>query len=953
MTIQIILQIDIQNKGDFYRVSEEGKEPKLVGSTEFAVKLLKNSFLKYMRLYPSVGKYFVYSYEEGYYKSYSEEEIMILLFSVLQQFDEYKLLEPSYINKLFAFYKKNINVSKFGTPIYDNDYICLQNGILNIKTLSFEEFTPDRFITYKLSFKWDPSVKHPIFDKYINEFCEGYTDRKDFLQSVMSAIIHQDTHLQYFLQIVGPGSTGKSTFGSLLTCLVGKEATITTSLKSLNSDPFEVQNLLGKKLILLSDAERYFGDLSILKQIVGGDALRGRAKFIQGNFEVNIQGTVVLISNFPLMSKDTSNAIHRRLRTFPANFVVNSTETLLTYYIDRWEGLLVKELPGILNWVLNAGKEKIKAYIANTLENVPSLIETSSEDALRLNPILAWIKDEVKIGSGSFLGYKSELGEKARLEALRRRALFPFYYDWCKRQGIEPIRQSRYFLEALLTTLRNEGYEVEKIRKGPGIYISGIELRESVFSRDYSYGAPYVEEDIKYTSPADIPIVDVTISEVEDSEDKVDPLIKEIKLLKSNKSDDLSNKERKEKGKDLSKEINKKITKETFYGSEYIAPVPRMQHPSLYPDIYNSYIKALDKSSFKETINKASKVKDPVVNFLTEKHIKDAKIGSPDYKNRVKEMVEKALISKKSFGIIPYSYKTLGNSPRIIPKLYGNTTNNAKKIVRDYGYSQAGKLSKKLGYTLVDFDISSCYMSVLIGLFSDPLRCLQKAIETIGIWNFIKEEFKSNNREKVFNKSAVKICVYSSFFQGGDNAMIEGIMENFRKDLGVQKPEFKNLSFYEEMHNLAKELTREMQSSSVILDIRDLSSKLLNLYEESDLIGPTGHSYRVTKLNFKNVFPNYLQSFEFALLAHATLKTKDKYNIEIIGHYHDGNVLAFKDETLDEAVDYMMNELTALGYKLGLNHPQKLEIRCTYPNIDLDPSKDDIDPGGDYSIIKI
>lgn len=59
---------------------------------------------------------------------------------------------------------------------------------------------------------------------------------------------------------------------------------------------------------------------------MGGDALRGRVKFIQRNFEVNVQRTVVLISNFSLMSKDTSNAINRHLRTFPANFVVNGID---------------------------------------------------------------------------------------------------------------------------------------------------------------------------------------------------------------------------------------------------------------------------------------------------------------------------------------------------------------------------------------------------------------------------------------------------------------------------------------------------------------------------------------------------------------------------------------------------------------------------------------------------
>lgn len=1015
----IILPIQVSNKDRFYRLSEkEGEPKKLVKSTEFAIKLLENSFLKYMKLYPSVGKFYVYSITEGYYKTYTEEEMHILLFSVLQEFNEYSLLEPSYISKLFSFYKKNINVSNFGTPVFNSEYICLQNGILNIKTISFEDFTPNKFITYKLSFKWDPNVKHPLFDQFLNDFCEKHEDRKTFLQCIMSAIIHQNTYLQYFLQIVGPGSTGKSTFGSLLTCLVGKEATITTSLKSLNSDPFEVQNLLGKKLILLSDAERYFGDLSILKQIVGGDALRGRAKFIQGNFEVNIQGTVVLISNFPLMSKDTSNAIHRRLRTFPANFIVDSHSTLLTYFINKWEGQLVDELPGILSWVLKASEDMIEKYVANTLKYVPSLQETSNEDALRLNPILAWIKDEIQEGKGSFLGYKSELGEKARLESLRRKALFPFYYDWCKRQGIEPIRQSRYFLDALLSTLRNVGYSVEKIRKAQGMYISGIELKESIFSRDYSYGAPYLEEeDIKYTSISDIPnlsniqdqmpidvdVIYTTSNNINKNEsiiqsnkdkdqdqdllnkvqennfkdqvkDKRDQdLLKELMLLKTTSSlkkeenninklvkssfkNNLINKGNKgnefikdkaennleaDKSKQLSssKDIfSKSLSKETLYGSDYESPIPRNQHKALYPDIYTKYIKALSKTPLKEIFNKVAKVDDSyLTDFLTDHYIKEAKIGSPDYRSRVKDMILRALISKQKFGIIPYTYKTLGNSPRIIPQMYGSTINNAKKIVRDFGYSQIGKVAKDMGYTIVDFDITSCYMSVLVGLFTDPLLCLQKAIETVGVWNYIKEEFKRNDREKVFHKPAVKVCVYSSFFQGGDNAMINGIMEDFRKGIGVQKKEFKELSFYEEMHNLAKELTREMQSSPVILDIRDLSSKLLNLYDNDNLVGPTGHSYFVTKDTFKHVFPNYLQSFEFALLAHATLKTKEKYDIDVIGHYHDGNVIVFKNDIVDEAVDYMMNQVTILGTQLGLHHPQRLEIRCKYPLNDLEP----------------
>ncbi len=58
---------------------------------------------------------------------------------------------------------------------------------------------------------------------------------------------------------------------------VGMDSTITTTLKALNSDPFEVSNLAGKRAThLISETERYRGDLSVLKMITGGDTLTHR-----------------------------------------------------------------------------------------------------------------------------------------------------------------------------------------------------------------------------------------------------------------------------------------------------------------------------------------------------------------------------------------------------------------------------------------------------------------------------------------------------------------------------------------------------------------------------------------------------------------------------------------------------------------------------------------------------
>lgn len=64
------------------------------------------------------------------------------------------------------------------------------------------------------------------------------------------------------------------------------------------------------------------------------------------------------------------------------------------------------------------------------------------------------------------------------------------------------------------------------------------------------------------------------------------------------------------------------------------------------------------------------------------------------------------------------------------------------------------------------------------------------------------EEFKTRGKENVYNKRAVKICVYSSFFLGGTKAMMEGIMDNIRKDVGLTKAEWKS-GVYENAYKTA------------------------------------------------------------------------------------------------------------------------------------------------------
>jgi hypothetical protein len=54
---------------------------------------------------------------------------------------------------------------------------------------------------------------------------------------------------------------------------------------------------------MISDSEGYEGDLTILKQITGNDIIAGRAKYVQGAFDIANTGNVTTIANNPFFTK--------------------------------------------------------------------------------------------------------------------------------------------------------------------------------------------------------------------------------------------------------------------------------------------------------------------------------------------------------------------------------------------------------------------------------------------------------------------------------------------------------------------------------------------------------------------------------------------------------------------------------------------------------------------------
>jgi putative DNA primase/helicase len=285
----------------------------------------------YSKIYPRLLETYIYSLEYGFYFVFNPNEVKTLLMRLLTTIHP-SLNNPKYLGILYHSILYGPN-SETGLPLFNYTLFVFTNGTYELDKGVFRPWSPHDFVKYRVEYPYDPNAECPQIVNFLRQFCGHFDDRLHFTRCWFWALVHSFLENQIFLYVQGPGATGKSVFTHLASAIVGKNAVITTSLKVLNNDPFEVTNLADKKLISIVDSTFYKGDIAVLKMISENDSLMGRTKYLQGSFEVKIQGLVLIVSYFPLGSLDTSGAITRRMRLFPADSQI--PEYRIGLFVDK------------------------------------------------------------------------------------------------------------------------------------------------------------------------------------------------------------------------------------------------------------------------------------------------------------------------------------------------------------------------------------------------------------------------------------------------------------------------------------------------------------------------------------------------------------------------------------------------------------------------------------------
>ena len=370
----------------------------------------------------------------------------------------------------------------------NSENLAFRNGVFNLDTGEFIEHSPEHWITWGLDIDYDPSTDPGPITEWLYRTQYGDEARVNVLRAWLRAcLVGRGNEIQRFLEIIGPGGRGKSTFANLCCALVGYGNYASTNLNQLEQSRFELASIKGKRLTLINDSERYGGSAQNFKALTGGDSLRYEEKLKPIGEPFVYTGMVMVVANEPIQTTDNTSGLSRRRLTVEFNRKLydrsSEAKDMIKLESGYVSGVWKDYLSGLVNWVLEMDDQSMRQYLLDTNEMVPALRRVRNNILLNSNNLIEWLQSEVVSAEHtSAVGKKVPNGNKENNERYvnSNYHLYPSYCEYCDATGSKPVGQKR-FINLLLDCCKNqlELTDVRTFTKGGKPFIKGLAIRNS------------------------------------------------------------------------------------------------------------------------------------------------------------------------------------------------------------------------------------------------------------------------------------------------------------------------------------------------------------------------------------------------------------------------------------------------------------------------------------------
>jgi P4 family phage/plasmid primase-like protien len=337
---------------------------------------------------------------------------------------------------------------------WDSDIYLLNTpaGTIDLKTFEMRQCQQSDLITKRTSIA--PQLGDAAtWRQFLREACQGDAGVERLLQQLAGICCTGDISLEKLFQIYGLGGSGKSTYLTVISEVLGDYACTasmdTFTRSAYSKHPTDLAFLRGARLVVASETEEGRGwDAQRVKLLTGGDRISARL-MRQDFFSYTPTFKIVIAGNHRPVLNTVDDAWRRRLVIIPfMNRPKNPDDTLKRRLRD--------EYPFVLHWML-AGLDDFQR---NGLQ-IPDRVAAETASYFEVSDTLAlWIDTACDVGA---------------THAATNAALFESYEQHCRAAG-ESAGTARTFGDLL----SQRGFQRIKDARGiRGRGFAGLRIKPS------------------------------------------------------------------------------------------------------------------------------------------------------------------------------------------------------------------------------------------------------------------------------------------------------------------------------------------------------------------------------------------------------------------------------------------------------------------------------------------
>ena len=335
----------------------------------------------------------------------------------------------------------NAPIMKFNTlPL-----ISFLNGTLHIDINTGDAVLKPHsmydYVTVQLPIYYDPKADCKNWRKFIHDITNGRQDDQAVLQEFSGYPLVPHCKFQKALMLKGGGSNGKSVFFNIINAIfggVGEDGRgyVSSTDPSKWAKDFRLMPLHHSWLNITYDMESDMrGSEGIFKKVVAGEVLEDSYKH-KDPIPFKTRSKLMMACNFFPTVNDTSDGFMRRwlIVELPMHFVPK--EKVRPFTNDREldpfiEDKLMKELPGIFNWMLEGLQRLLRNKKFTHTANQDRLIE---EFRAANNPLYSFIEEKQEAFKGSDEGH-----------IVPRHNIFLMFAEWADKNKVLPLPSNRFY----------------------------------------------------------------------------------------------------------------------------------------------------------------------------------------------------------------------------------------------------------------------------------------------------------------------------------------------------------------------------------------------------------------------------------------------------------------------------------------------------------------------------